>query len=306
MNEIYYEQVQYSEPGLHGDFAMVVCYDLTGVKSETVPHWHKAVEVTLPLENPLLVTADGEMWEAPEGKVLLINSRSVHVTKGKDKARPSRGCVLLLSEEAFTGFCPEFERLRFNLSPDSPVQPELVKAMKALYDCKTHPSPFIQAEVNALICHICYLLLSRTAVPRDGTDPPEQRPDSLARKAVEYIEANYKSALTLSQVADWVGLQENYFCRYFRKYTGTSFGKYLSQVRLKFALAYMVEFGASVTDSALQAGFASSKAFTDCCRRVYGMTPAEYKKMIFRRQTPDISGHPVMRDPMGKNETGDT
>ena len=305
MNEIYYEQVQYSEPGLHSDFAMVVCYELTGVKSETVPHWHKAVEVTLPMENPLLVTTDGEMWEAPEGKVLVINSRSVHVTRGKDRAKTSRGCVLLLSEETLASFCPDFEQLRFHLTPDSEVQPELVRAMKALHYHKTHPSPSIQAEVYALICHICYLLLTRAAVPREGAEPPEQRPDYLARKAVEYIETNYKSALTLSQVADWVGLQENYFCRYFRKYTGTSFGKYLSQVRLKFALAYMVEFGASVTDSAFQAGFASSKAFTDCCRRVYGMTPAEYKKMIFQRQTPGLSGDPVMRDSAGRTKTGE-
>ena len=87
MQDIYYEQIQYSEPGINGDFAMIVCYDLMGIKSETVPHWHKALEVTLPLENSLLVTEDGNLREVPEGKVLCINSRTVHITKGKDKTR---------------------------------------------------------------------------------------------------------------------------------------------------------------------------------------------------------------------------
>lgn len=296
MQEIYYEQVQYTEPGISGDFAMIVCYDLTGIRSETVPHWHKALEVTLPMENPLLVTVDGATREAPEGRVLCINSRAVHLTKGKDKTRASRGIVVLLSEEALMTLCPNLEQLVFSLTPEAPAQPELVAVMRELYRCKMEPSPFIQARINSLLYQLCYLLLSRCTVPRKES-LPEQRPDFLARQAVEYIDLNFKSSLTLSQVAARVGLQENYFCRYFRKYIGMSFGKYLSQVRLKFALAYMIEFNASVVDSALQAGFASAKSFTDCCRRVYGMTPSEYKRAVEQNNLPSMTGKPVMVEP---------
>ena len=28
MQDIYYEQIQYSEPGINGDFAVIVCYDM--------------------------------------------------------------------------------------------------------------------------------------------------------------------------------------------------------------------------------------------------------------------------------------
>lgn len=96
---------------------------------------------------------------------------------------------------------------------------------------------------------------------------------------MEYIDRNFQlPELTLSMVAQKVGLQENYFCRYFKKYTGTSFSQYLAQARLRYALAYMLDFGASVVESALQAGFPSAKAFTDWCKRIYGVTPAQYKK----------------------------
>ena len=305
MQDIYYEQIQYSEPGINGDFAMIVCYDLMGIKSETVPHWHKALEVTLPLENSLLVTEDGNLREVPEGKVLCINSRTVHITKGKDKTRYSRGIVVVLSEELLLSLCPDFEQLRFSLPPDSPAQPELAAVMEELYRCKMHPTPYIQGRINSLLYQLCYLLLSHCAVLRDGGESPQdQRPDFLARQAVEYIDLNFKSSLTLSQVAARVGLQENYFCRYFRKYIGMSFGKYLSQVRLKFALAYMTEFGASVVESALQAGFASAKSFTDCCRRVYGMTPSEYKRALDQHEQPGLAGAPVMRPSDGREGAG--
>ena len=74
-----------------------------------------------------------------------------------------------------------------------------------------------------------------------------------------------------------VGLQENYFCRYFKKYVGLSYTQYLARVRLRNALAYMMDFGASVMDSAIQAGFPSARAMTICCREVYGVTPAQYR-----------------------------
>ena len=96
---------------------------------------------------------------------------------------------------------------------------------------------------------------------------------------MEYIDRNFQSYLTLEMIAGKVGLQPNYFCRYFKKYVGMSVGHYLAQARLRYALAYMTDFGASVVESAFQAGFSSASAFNDCCKRVYGITPTQYRQL---------------------------
>ena len=162
---------------------MIVCYDLMGIKSETVPHWHKALEVTLPLENSLLVTEDGNLREVPEGKVLCINSRTVHITKGKDKTRYSRGIVVVLSEELLFSLCPDFEQLWFSLPPDSPAQPELAAVMEELYRCKMHPPPTSRAGSTASCTSFAICCSATAPVLRDGEgSPQDQRPDFLAAR----------------------------------------------------------------------------------------------------------------------------
>ena len=77
-----------------------------------------------------------------------------------------------------------------------------------------------------------------------------------------------------------VGLQENYFCRYFKRFTGMSFVQYLARIRFRYALSYLTDNGLSVTESAARAGFPSEKASTGWCKRLNGVTPSEYKRSL--------------------------
>ncbi len=277
MQEIYYEQVQYSEPGA-GDLAMIVCYDIAGKQSGTRPHWHGAVEIALVLENPLVVIEGGVSREVEEGDVSLINSDVVHTTRGRYSDQQSKGLVILLSVEMLKTACPDFEQYLFVIPPSGSIREQIIGILKEIYDCKQHPRPYDQALINSLLWKLVWELMDSCLVEKKGSQMSAQKDDYLARQALSYIEQHFKEELSLSQLASYVGLQENYFCRYFRKYVGMSFGQYLAQVRLRYGLAYMVEFGASVVDSALEAGFPSARSMTDWCRKIYGVTPAQFKR----------------------------
>lgn len=277
MQEIYYEQVQYSEPGA-GELAMIVCYDMAGYQSMTRPHWHSAVEMALVLENPLVVIEGGICREVEEGDLSLVNSDVVHTTRGKYNDRQSRGLVVLLSVEMFKTACPNFEKYLLSVPASGEVRSQLIAILKEIYQIKQHPKPFNQALINSLLWKLVWSLLDGCLEEKKDIHAPAQRDDYLARQALSYIEQHFQEELSLSQLASHVGLQENYFCRYFRKFVGMSFGQYLAQVRLRYALAYMSEFGASVVDSALQAGFPSARSMTDWCRKIYGVTPAQFRK----------------------------
>ena len=274
--EIYYEQVQYSEPGA-GDLAMVVCYDLPGNRSSTRPHWHSAVEMALVLQNPLIVIEGGVSRQVAEGDVSLINSDVVHTTRARD-AGQSKGLVVLLSIEMLKTACPDFEGSRLVIPPQGDTRQRIIGVLTEIYQCKQQSRPYSQALTNALLWKLVWYLLDGCLVKGEESRSAAQKEDYLARQALSYIEQHFKEELSLSQLAAHVGLQENYFCRYFRKYVGMSFGQYLAQVRLRYALAYMTEFGASVGISALQAGFPSARSMTDWCRKLYGVTPAQFRK----------------------------
>ncbi len=277
MQEIYYEQVQYSESGAD-DLAMIVCYDLAGYQSRTRPHWHSAVEMALVLENPLVVIEGGVCREVEEGDLSLINSDVVHTTNGKYHDRQSRGLVVLLSAEMLKTACPNFDKYLLSVPESGEVRMQLIGILTEIYDAKRHPKPFDQALINSLLWKLVWVLLDNCLHEKQDTRTLAQRDDYLARQALSFIEQHFQEEISLSQVASHVGLQENYFCRYFRKFVGMSFGQYLAQVRLRYALAYMSEFDASVVDSALQAGFPSARSMTDWCRKIYGVTPAQFRK----------------------------
>ncbi len=274
MNEIYYEPFQYSEPG-SVELARVICYDRIG--GANVAHWHKAFEITLPDKGGLILNLGREEHIISEGDISYVNSDIVHSTCVYPRGSYGKGLVVLISEEMLKTACPEYNKYRFEIPPGDPGRKDLIKVMRELYACKLNPSPYDQAKVNSLLWGLCHILLTRFLVPKDETQISAQGDDYLARKAMGYIDENFRQDLTLANVAAQVGLQENYFCRYFKKYVGMSFTQYLSQVRLRYALAYMLDFDASIVDSALQAGFPSARSMTDCCRKVYGVTPAQYR-----------------------------
>lgn len=278
MHEIYYEQVNFSEPG-RNELARVTTVKRPGHQSGYSHHCHVAVEVTLCINNPICLNMGGKTYEIPEGDFVYVNSGEVHATEALHMEQDVVALVILLSDQMFRSICPEFDRHRLVIPAGHPGRKEIAASLQKIYDCKMSPTPYGQALINSELWRIVYLMAAFLVPKEEQHLPAQEQRDFLARQAMEYIDRNFLlPELTLSMVAQKVGLQENYFCRYFKKYTGMSFSQYLAQARLRYALAYMLDFGASVVESALQAGFPSSKSFTDWCKRVYGVTPAQYKR----------------------------
>lgn len=277
MKEIIYEKPEFSKSP--DRLALVWSTDMAGTSSCTPVHWHSAVEVTLVVHNPLLLHTRGNTYKIEEGDFVYVNSGEPHQTEASNHEERVQCLVTVLSDEMFKSICPDFDRYRLEIPHGHPGRQEIIESLKKIYACRQHPSPCDQGLINAELWRIVYLLLEKYRVLKNEEEILQaERKDYLAKQAMEYIDQNFQSYLTLEMIAGKVGLQPNYFCRYFKKYVGMSVGQYLARARLNYALAYMTDFGASVVESALQAGFPSASALNDCCRRVYGMTPTQYRK----------------------------
>ena len=281
MTDIVYENLSQTSFS-PGKPAIINISHRMGAYSRFDPHWHRAVEITLCIENPIMVYSEGKVTEVAEGDIICINSGVVHSTEAKDYSRLIRAVVILIPDELFREVTDQYDESRLFIPPGDPGRKQLVNAMERIYRYKTGTQANSAAWINHALWEIIAVLVDRylTPVLVEKTLPGENR-DALAREAMMYIEKNFQKELTLSQTAHQIGFQENYFCRYFKKYVGLSFSQYLAHTRLRYALSYLINDGLSVTDSAARAGFPSEKAFTNWCRRVYGMTPSEYKRQKF-------------------------
>lgn len=97
-------------------------------------------------------------------------------------------------------------------------------------------------------------------------------------QAAGYIENHLTEPLTNTQIADAVSCTPDYLSRLFKKETGKTLSEYVLEEKCHTA-RYMLENGNhTCTEISSFLGFSSSSHFISRFRKVYGMTPMQYRK----------------------------
>jgi AraC-like DNA-binding protein len=96
-------------------------------------------------------------------------------------------------------------------------------------------------------------------------------------KAARYIAEHYNLAITLDSLAREAGLTPTYFSKKFRSTTGMGMKEYLSYTRLKHAAMELLSTRRTITEIALDSGFSNSNYFKDAFKKMYGVSPRNYR-----------------------------
>lgn len=105
------------------------------------------------------------------------------------------------------------------------------------------------------------------------------RLENRIHKAMEYIQHNYNKDLTLEAVALQADLNSAYFSSYFKKYTGTSFINYLTELRIKKAKEMLKDESRKIGEVAALLGFNDTRYFAKIFKKYVGVTPSEYRNI---------------------------
>jgi signal transduction histidine kinase/AraC-like DNA-binding protein/ABC-type sugar transport system substrate-binding protein/DNA-binding LytR/AlgR family response regulator len=101
----------------------------------------------------------------------------------------------------------------------------------------------------------------------------------LVRQAMAYIQEHYADPISRQDLADHVGLSDDYLTSCFHKELGLTPVAYLNRYRVQQAKQLLRDTHLSVTEIALQVGFSGSSYFSRIFHRETGMTPAVYRRM---------------------------
>lgn len=97
--------------------------------------------------------------------------------------------------------------------------------------------------------------------------------------AVQYMEANSSSSLTLENVAEKLNISPRQLQRIFRQIdTGKPFSKVLEDIRLKSVCRRLEESALSIEQIALSEGFTNATYLHSVFRKRMGVTPSAYRK----------------------------
>ena len=85
--------------------------------------------------------------------------------------------------------------------------------------------------------------------------------------------------VSLTDLAETVGVHPTHLARSFRREYGVSVGEYARSLRLEWAAAELTLDDAGLADVAARAGFADQSHFTRAFRRHTGVTPGRYREL---------------------------
>ena len=116
--------------------------------------------------------------------------------------------------------------------------------------------------------------------------------------AIEYIEDNLNSVLTLEDVAKIACCSKYHFHRVFFSAFNVTFAEYIRRRRLSLAAVDIVSGEERIVDIALKYGYDSPNAFTRAFRNIHGVNPgnvrssqvklASYNRVVYPLQTAGV------------------
>lgn len=98
------------------------------------------------------------------------------------------------------------------------------------------------------------------------------------KKAMLFIHKNYANNISLSDAAEYLGLNPSYLSRVFKEDCGLGFVEYLNRVRIEHAKWLIEKGGIKLKDVVSEVGFNNYTYFFKVFRRINKMTPLEYEE----------------------------
>lgn len=125
--------------------------------------------------------------------------------------------------------------------------------------------------------------------PRKTTGPETRGPGmspavgiGLLERILQAVEGCYREPARIPQIARELRISREHLMRQFRKATGVTLLRYITDLRVSSAQRLMVTTDMKILDIAYESGFQSPGQFYACFKRATGVSPARYRRSIRR------------------------
>ncbi len=102
-------------------------------------------------------------------------------------------------------------------------------------------------------------------------------------RVIDKLKSEFCERITLEELSLEAGVHPVHLSRVFRRCTREGIGEYVHRLRIRAACEQMLKPDTSLTEVALEKGFADQSHFTRVFRRVTGMSPGAFRMLIAER-----------------------
>lgn len=280
----------------HGDkllpLATYHCVIPTAQFPTLPPHWHSEFEITLITEGSANYKFGTEDYITAQGDIILIAPNTLHSIVPVNGAvqisdtivfhldllgfsNPDR-CTIKYLQPLFSG---EYGIVN-HLSPECRGYDEIRKSFDELFCIISQKPQYYELELKSSLLKLFALLYANGIVHTSQETDSHILHNELIANILSYIDKNYRSDLSIHSIAAEFCLSDVHFMNYFRRASGMTCNRYITETRLRAASRMLLETEDSVSEICFDCGFRNLSNFNRRFREYYSVTPSKYRKTL--------------------------
>ena len=253
---------------------------------EREKHWHTSIEIFAVLKGRLTFFLNDEEYPLEAGELIIINSNEIHSIYAPEK---NETVVLQIPLKQFEKYFTAQRFIRFTSAarlakdkntkaPDNRKLAFFIEELHKVYQAREEGWGY---RTMALYYNVLYLMVKdyRETKAEQAEIQDSRRLDALS-KITTYMREHYTEDLKLSDMAALFGYSDAYLSRMFKKYAKINFKAYLQEIRMSYAYRELSNTEKTISQIALDNGFANSRAFSGEFQKKYGILPSDFRQKL--------------------------
>lgn len=154
----------------------------------------------------------------------------------------------------------------------------ILKALNDIGKAADEKLPCYQIEAKGMLYQICAILFREITKGQYEQKKTAKREAEKLRRMLVYLHEHYKDKITLTEIAENLGVSSGDYCRFFKKHMGQTPFEYLQVLRVEKTIPELLEKESNIAEFVLQHGFNGASYYAEIFRKEMGCSPGEYRK----------------------------
>ena len=262
-------------------------------------HWHDEIEILYFMKGNFKVKINMESFPVDEECFFVVNPGEIHSVDCSGPATESaivfHPCILnfehydLAQTQLIQPLTKgEIQLPRF-LDSSHPAFHKIKKEYLDILNVFHQTGMFLSSEYQTVTEDIASQLFIRAGFLKmlgflssfSLLTQPEKADDyrvQIIKSSLEFIRKHYQEKIYIRDLAGNASMNEQYFCRFFKKILGKSPITYINEYRIKQAIILLQTTDSPVMDICLDCGFNNLGNFLREFKKDTGFTPLQYRK----------------------------
>ncbi|HZH59891.1 MAG TPA: helix-turn-helix domain-containing protein [Metabacillus sp.] len=235
-------------------------------------HQHSGLELIWLHKGKIKVTIEQIDYDLQENDVLLVNHFDMHRIKvvSEDVTYIQLHMDSLFIQQHQPDFYELFyDVMSFNNSNDNQAPYDIIRTLF---------SKLIKERNERVFLQLVDYVSKRFSKIQSQRGLQLTKDRTIIQQILNEIENDFKSRLTLNEIAKKHHYNPSYLSDLFKKQVGISFKHYVEEIRNRYSFFFLINKETSITNIALASGFPDEKSYYKSIKNKYAMTPSQMRQ----------------------------